>query len=35
MSLNTVTKTGDIADYLETRRPFGTAPQWPTPTAVI
>ncbi len=27
MSLNTRTKTGDIADYLETRRPFGTAPQ--------
>ena len=24
-SLNTNTKTGDIADYLETRRPFGAA----------
>jgi hypothetical protein len=27
MSLNTRTKTGDVTDYLETRRPFGTAPQ--------
>ena len=26
MSLNTVTKTGEIADYLETRRPFGATP---------
>ena len=24
-SLNTKTKTGEIADYLETRRPFGAA----------
>ena len=24
-SLNTRTKTGDISDYLETRRPFGAA----------
>ena len=24
MSLNTMTKTGDIADHLETRRPWGT-----------
>ncbi len=28
MSLNTRTKTGEIDDYLETRRPFGTAAQW-------
>ena len=27
MSLNTRTKTGEIDDYLETRRPFGTATQ--------
>ena len=26
-SLNTKSKTGDITDYLETRRPFGAA-QW-------
>ena len=26
MALNTVTKTGEIADYLETRRPFGATP---------
>ena len=25
MSLNTHSRTGDISDYLETRRPFGTA----------
>jgi hypothetical protein len=24
-SLNTVTKNGDVADYLETRRPFGAS----------
>ena len=24
-SLNTTTKNGEIADYLETRRPFGAA----------
>lgn len=24
VSLNTVTKTGDISDYLEIRRPFGS-----------
>lgn len=30
--LNTKNKTGDIADYLEVRRPFGTAAwdQWST-----
>ena len=27
MSLNTRTKTGEINDYLETRRPFGAAAQ--------
>ena len=26
-NLNTRNKTGDIADYLESRRPFGAAPQ--------
>ena len=25
MSLNTLTKTGDVADHLETRRPWGSA----------
>ena len=27
MSLNTTTKTGEINDYLEVRRPFGSTPQ--------
>ena len=27
MALNTTNKTGEINDYLEVRRPFGSAPQ--------